>query len=353
MNLTAKKNFLINLTFSLVISAIIYFAGKFLFKHLFPFVIAFLIAWAVQVPARYISGKVRLNTGTVAAISAVVLYIVAVILVGLIIYLLTFWAKNIIGDIPDFIKNTTVFIDDMKLKVSSAINTVFPSSAGSIDRFFADIGENMRKEIGNIFSHLATEIAKNTPQFLFSSIVALVAGCYISKDFRNLLKFIRSLCGKKIYGNAIKIKGILCNSVLKILKGYLILSFITFLELCLGFWIMRIKYAPILALIISLIDLFPILGTGTILIPWSIIELLTGNQKSGFLLIFIYLVITLIRNFLEPKIIGKQIGIHPLFTLIAMFVGFKLIGFWGLFLFPIAFIVVIKYYKNEMENEAI
>ena len=114
---------------------------------------------------------------------------------------------------------------------------------------------------------------------------------------------------------------------------------------------MKIEYAFILAAAVAVIDLLPVLGTGTVLVPWSIILLAAGDTFKGIGILLLYLITVVVRNVAEPKVIGGQMGINPLFTLLAMFAGLKLFGFWGLFMFPIALIVIIKYYKNEMERE--
>ena len=158
---------------------------------------------------------------------------------------------------------------------------------------------------------------------------------------------MRGFCGQKIYDNAVKIKNILVNSVFKFAKGYLIILGITFSELFLGFTVLKIKYVLLLAAVISLIDILPVLGTGTVLIPWAAVEFIMGNTAKGTSLAALYIVITVVRNFAEPKIIGKQMGIKPLFTLLAMFIGIKLFGLAGIFILPIMLIVVIEYYKDK------
>ena len=101
----------------------------------------------------------------------------------------------------------------------------------------------------------------------------------------------------------------------------------------------------------AIVDLLPVLGTGTVLLPWGIILLISSDSFSGFGMIALYVVITLVRNFAEPKIIGSQIGINPLFTLLAMFAGLKLFGFVGLILLPITLIVTIEYYRKEINAD--
>ncbi len=110
---------------------------------------------------------------------------------------------------------------------------------------------------------------------------------------------------------------------------------ITFIELSIGLSILRIENSIIIAFLISIFDILPVLGTGGIMIPWTIITALQGNIPMAFALLVVYLVVTIIRNIIEPKIVGSQIGLHPVVTLISMFVGAQLFGVIGLFGFPI------------------
>ena len=110
---------------------------------------------------------------------------------------------------------------------------------------------------------------------------------------------------------------------------------ITFIELSIGLTLIGVENSIIIALLISIFDILPILGTGGIMIPWAIISLLTNNIGLGISLAIIYLIITIIRNIIEPKIVGKELGLHPLVTLVSMFIGGNVAGLIGLFGFPI------------------
>ncbi len=123
---------------------------------------------------------------------------------------------------------------------------------------------------------------------------------------------------------------------------------ITFFELWIGLSVLKIKNAYLWALVIALIDFLPVLGTGAVMIPWAIYCALSGNTALAAGLAVLYLVITVVRNFVEPKIVSQQIGINPLFTLFSMYLGLKLFGGAGLVIFPIILIVTIKYYKEEV-----
>lgn len=134
------------------------------------------------------------------------------------------------------------------------------------------------------------------------------------------------------------------------LKGYILLMLITFTELTIGLLLIGQSNAILLAAIICVIDILPVLGTGAVVIPWALISLFTGNILKAIGLILMYIVITIIRNFLEPKVIGNQVGLHPLITLLSMFCGLRLLGFVGLFGFPLTLIVLNDLYKRGKLN---
>jgi len=131
------------------------------------------------------------------------------------------------------------------------------------------------------------------------------------------------------------------------IKSYSLLFLLTFVELSLGFWILGVKNAVLLAVVIAIFDLMPVLGTGGIVLPWALIALIAGNWGRGIGLLVLYLVITGIRQTLEPKIVGKQIGLHPLATLMAMLLGLKLFGILGLFGIPVVLAVATSMYRAK------
>ena len=138
------------------------------------------------------------------------------------------------------------------------------------------------------------------------------------------------------------------------MRSYAIIMLLTFAELFVGLIIIGNKNAIVIAFLISLFDVLPVLGTGMIMIPWGIIELLRGNIGYGAGLIVIWAVVTVVRNVIEPRIVGRQVGLHPLFTLIAMFVGTKLFGFLGLILLPVGLSIVLSVLRdrNQLTSDA-
>ena len=115
---------------------------------------------------------------------------------------------------------------------------------------------------------------------------------------------------------------------------------LTFFELTIGLHILGIASALVIAFLIAIFDVLPVLGTGGIMLPWILISFLNNQVKTGVGLLILYLVITVIRNIIEPKIVGKQIGLHPLLMLMCMYLGARLFGFLGIFILPILILIV-------------
>lgn len=351
LDLEAKKAFLINTAFVLITAAGIFFICKFLLAYLLPFVIGVIIAFLMQRPAKYISSKTGIKTGICAAVSVSAAYtaatVVGVLLTGRAVLYLYEFAK----DIPKYMVDLSSFFSDTRNSLENKLDDMPKDSINTVMSLLSSSAENIAASVTGFFSSAAAGIAKSTPAFLVSSVVTVVASCYIAKDFEGLVKFLHSMISKRKYTVILKIKDILINSVFKFLKGYLLLMAITFAELLCGLLILRVKNAPLTALLIAFIDILPVLGTGTVLIPWALISIALGKTYLGAGLIIVYLIITVVRNFLEPRVIGGQIGINPLLTLLTMFIGLKLFGFVGMIITPIAFIVFIKFYKQEIEEE--
>jgi sporulation integral membrane protein YtvI len=149
----------------------------------------------------------------------------------------------------------------------------------------------------------------------------------------------------------LKIKKDLFVAIFGYIKAALIIMAITFTELLIGLSIIGVEYPLMLAFLIAIIDALPVLGTGGILIPWSLYSFVTGDIRMGISLIALYLVVLVIRQIVEPKVVGQQIGVYPLLTLLAMYIGLKMIGFAGLILGPITFLLIrnilTTIYKNR------
>lgn len=347
----AKKRFIINVVFIGFWIGLIILSGKFLLRNLLPFIIAAIVASLMQKPAKFLYRTIKIPKGISAAVLSALLYIIlAITLIFFIAKFFSFTGKALssLSGVGQTVMNVFERLQNTIGEIASSFSPDFEVVSKQI---LSTVLQSVTEKTSGYLSDTAAEIIKSAPSFLFSSVVALAASCYIGKDFDGLVEFSKTIVGEKTVETTVKVKKILTESVLKIIGGYLILMVITFLELAIGFLILGIENWLLIAGIIAVIDALPALGTGAVLLPWGIINILLGDNFLGVSLMVLYLLVTIIRNFAEPKIVGSKTGINPLFILFSMFLGIRLFGFFGLIILPVTFIVVVKYYKNEMENE--
>ncbi len=347
----ARKDFLISTLYFFTVSAIVFIVCRFLLKYLTPFVIGGAIAWLVQKPAKFISGKTRIKRKLAAAGLALAVFLLAAGLCVFLVLRISSGISNFAGEISGYAEEISAFFEKIKKSTELFFSDMPEELSVLADSFFKKASDTMISAVTGFVSDSAAYIAGRMPGILLSCIVSAVAACYIAADFPSLIRFARGVIGPRVYGNIRKVKEIFVTSVFKLGKGYAILMLMTFAELLAGFYLLGIKHALLLAALTAMIDILPVLGTGTVLVPWAAVLFILGDIGTAGGIIVLYAVITVIRNFAEPRIIGGQMGINPLFTLLAMFIGIKLFGVAGIFLLPVALIVTVKYYKDEMESE--
>lgn len=335
MTKETKISFIVSTLFYSLCGIIIYFFVKFLFVYLFPAIIGLIITISVQRPAGYLSDKLSVKKGNCALFLVICVYLFLLGICSLIIYLI---GSSLLEG--GFINE----INRLYLLTNEFVETVLNSLPMSVKKALIDSTSGLLQGV----TKLAGEVASGLPMFLTGSIVTILASCYIAKDYDGFKDGFIEVLDYKYIKIIDKITFILKNNFLKILVGYMKLMLITFLELYIGLLLLRIKRALLLAVIISILDLLPIIGTGTILIPWGLYNLVTGDVYLGIALLILYVIVAILRSTLEPRIIGKQIGLHPLIAVLAVFTGLKIGGFLGMITVPLLLMLVIQLYKERV-----
>lgn len=339
MTTQTKRKFLTDIVFYLVIIAIVYVVCKFLIGYLLPFVIGIVISFLVQRPVKSICKKIKIPKGPLTVVFVVGTYLIIVGLLVLLAYGVYNWLANFVNILPGIIPDLEKIFDELSLTITGTLNHL----PKAVTEYVNSLPDKLIETIANLgtpLSEWALSVAQKIPTFIVTVIVTIVASCYIAYDYDKIILFAKKLIPRNAWLIILDVKDIFFTNIFKMLKGYVLLMLITFVELTAGFFIIGQKNAMLLAAVISVIDILPVLGTGAVVIPWAIISLLTGNIWKGIGLLLIYIIVTIVRNFLEPKVIGNQVGLHPLITLLSMFCGLQLLGVVGLFGFPITLIVL-------------
>jgi sporulation integral membrane protein YtvI len=177
------------------------------------------------------------------------------------------------------------------------------------------------------------------PGFFIDFLIYLIALFLISLELPKLRKKAFHYLKISTYQKISLVYQDLSMAAVGFIKAQILLSLITFIMAYGGLWLLNVKYTIPLALLIVVVDILPILGTGSVLVPWAVIVWAQGNHHLGIGLVILFLVITIIRRTIEPKIYSANMGLSPLASLVSLYLGFKMLGFLGLFLGPSILIV--------------
>ncbi len=341
-----KHNFIVGVVYFLTWFLIVYFAFSVAASYFLPFLIGIIIAYLVQKPAVFLNKKTGISKEKCASFLSVIIYLIVVAIFLFFVWFLFSQFDKIINFLSTNGQQIKNFLENIYEKIEYVLKKL--NLENNYKSFYEDAISGLLLNVTSYLSNSLTFLIKKIPAVLLSCVVTVVATCYIAKDYDRLLKFVKGFIKQEYLKTIIEIKEIFYECFIKFSVGYFWLFLITFGQLVFGFLVLGIDKFMLIALIVSFLDMLPVIGTGTILLPWAVIEFLKNDYMFGFGLIILYLFITITRNFIEPKIIGKQIDINPLFTLIFIFIGFKLGGIIGMLVFPMILTVIFTYLRRRI-----
>lgn len=361
-----KTKFIINTVYVAIIVALFYLFFKYALGTVFPIICAAVVAMILQKPVDFVNKKTHINRGFVSAVFVLLSFFFIVAVLGLIIV----WVGT---ELKGFFRYFMVQLEDIPALVEKVrgylanILTFLPEKAEiavtnfineKINTLFSSSPDAPTAPTDFDFSILSTPLlgiwntAKQIPTTLVSIVVAIVACCFMTADFASLRNLVLSFFKPETKEKIIRAKRLLFPSLGKMIKAYAIIITITFCELALGLSILKLMniyeggYIFIIAAITAIIDIVPVLGTGTVLIPWALYNFISGNYSLAIGLIIIYVCITVIRQVIEPKLVATQLGLPAFLTIVSMFIGSHIFGVIGIFILPIT-IVMLKLLDDE------
>lgn len=334
-----RQKFLINFAYFTVIISLAYAALKYLLPMTAPFVIGFLIAYALKKPIRLLSRSLHLPK----KLSAIVVVLLFYATVGLLLVMLGLRGLSLLAALVGLISQMyEIHIYPFFAEVLNNLETVFAGMDVSLVTIMESLGDQFFETMGKMVSGLsvflmsfASSTASALPGTVIKIVLMVISSFFIAMDYERLTGFCLRQMGERGKTIFIQVKEYIVGTLWVCLRSYLIIMSITFVELSIGLKFVGVEHAILVAFCISIFDILPVLGTGGIMIPWTVLTVIKGDYKLALGLLAIYFGITVIRNIIEPKIVGSQLGLHPVVTLVSMFVGVQFFGVIGLFGFPI------------------
>lgn len=362
-----RRDFLIDLVYVMAIIGLVYVFFKYCFSIAAPFLLSFFFAVILQRPLGWLDKKTKNKMHSFWSI-VLVLLCVAIILGPVISIIAALFREigNFISFLGEQLNDLPTFLVTLQNEILKAIkflpDSIYTSVSENITQFFGNLindfdvsklGINMSSITSGLSNGISGvySVVKNIPSILIGVVIGIIAWILFTKDYKKVVKFIKLQLPDKHKNLLSETKKIFSSTILKMCRAYGLIMFITFCENFLGLTILNLigvmknSYVFVIAICIAVFDILPVAGSGGILIPWSLIALVSGNVGQCVGLLILYAVITVIRQYIEPKIVGDSLGVNPLVTLAGLYFGLKLFGFMGMFIVPIC-VMTLKAFND-------
>lgn len=342
-----------------VIFALIALAIVYVTPLVYPFIFGWLIAYLLNPLVRFLGTRTRFPRWL--AVSTALLFFI-----GITAAFFTLLVANIVVELGNLAESFQAHINEWKDQFVQWLNSSqiqgLVNQLGSFYRqnpqYQNTINSNVSstaKTIADFSTSVVTAFINGIIAFLASlpkiatlTVIALLASFFISKDWHRHAAAIRSWFPEKVITATRAIWSDLQKALFGYIRAQLILVTMTALVVTIGLLVLRVKYAISIGLLTGVVDLLPYLGTGAVMVPWIVYNFLRGDMFMGIGLSVLYGIVLVARQILEPKVLATSIGLDPLATLIAMFVGLKLLGVLGLIAGPVTLVVLSAFARAHV-----
>ena len=369
-----KRKWIINVAFYAMLLILGFLFYKYAFGVCFPIMFAFVVAVLLQRPKNFIVNKTPIKKGFASTICVFALMLIAaaiVVLIGVraaeevrgfidyvtiqfsnldnIVNTIEHALMSFVGKLPEFISETA----------TESLAAIFTQIREFIAGTATELPEQLTGSLSGFdFSWLSAPItgvlstATRIPSIIISIVVTIVLACFMTADYDLITRFVYCQFPKEKRKDLTRAKQLLKMNLGKMAKAYALIMLVTFTEVFIGLTILKMiglfnsSYIAVIAVVTAIVDVIPVLGTGTIVLPWAAYSFITGNIGMGIGLLVLYAVVTVIRQIVEPKLVSNQLGLPPFVTLIAMYLGLKIIGVLGVFILPII-AIMLKLLNDE------
>lgn len=321
-----------------------------------PFVIGWIIAMIANPLVKLLEKKLKIaRKHSSVLITILVLGVVVLLIYGLFVLLFR-QAVSFIADLP-------VLIDELQIQLNQAagnLQKLYNILPSDIETVFDEAGASVFEALTHMLSNISTSsldgagsLVKNVAEFFFMAIITILSAYFFIAERETVIKLGIKLLPASMTEHIELIKANFTKAVGGYFKAQFKIMFIITGILLAGFWFIGVKYASFLALGVAALDFLPIFGTGTVLFPWALFELVSGEYYKALYLMIIYLVCQLARQLLQPKMVGDSVGLNPLTSLFFLFAGYRIKGVVGMIAAIPLGMVVLSLYRAGVFDQLI
>ena len=341
-----RKTFIVNILYFGLILALAIFLCRYAAPALMPFLIALVVALLLKPLIRFLREKLHVHK----AVAGIVVSFLFYALIG---FLLTIIGVRVFTSCKAFFMHLPVTytqtIQPWLTELFNSIETVGqrfdPQSSVAFDMISTNITSALGEAVSGLSMRVvtwATNVTFKAPGFLLNTLITIIATVFFSIDWPVLREFVFRQFKPRTAELVQAIRTHLGMTLGRYIRSYALIMLITFVELSLGLSIVGISNPFGIAAVIAVFDILPVVGSGTVLLPWAAICLIQGAYPRAIGLLIVYLVIVIVRNIMEPKIVGDHVGLHPLVTLSSMVAGTYLFGPIGLLGLPVTLALLVS-----------
>lgn len=339
------KDFLLKFGYWAAILLMAFLFIKYLLQPLMPFIIALAIVMIVQPLVKFLNKKLKINKKALSVILVVLCYLLiagllALIIAGIVSVVVdwaemfpSYFTSSIQPGLVEIVNNTLDRLNRINPEIRTAVQDTIPEVMTSLSGSVMNLSMNILS--------WASQIGTKLPGFFLATVICIISTVFLALDYDRIsdrcLGFVPGKA-RKVLITAKRALGVILS---KYLKSYALILLMTFAEIFVGLLLIGISDAAAIAALIAVFDILPIVGSGLILAPWAIISFIQGKIALGIGLAILWAIVIVVRQFAEPKIVGKQVGLHPLATLLCLWVGLKIGGGLGMFALPISLLIII------------
>ena len=314
-----------------------------------PFILAYIFSLILSPVVMFVNRRLKIPKRLAAGL----LTLVFVCVIGFLIYYLSFRIVIYVQDIVENWESIKAYWVGLGNDVYNHINGMYASSSPEMQNVLNIAYETMITELKALFAPLAnavisftTSFAMKLPSAIIFTVVMFLATYFILSENEMIVGLVEKVCGKKVIN---KVRSVY-KDMMKALGGYvraqLLIMSIVSIPLMIGLYFAGIKHFVLIAILIAVFDALPVFGSGAVLIPWAVYGLITENYGLSIIMVVLYFVVIIVRQLLEPKIVGEHIGVPPIFTLISMYAGLKIFGIIGMVLGPVCILIIRNLHKS-------
>lgn len=351
------KDFLWHFGFWGAVAVLVFVFIRFLLRPMLPFIIAFTVAAFLQPVMRWLLNKLHLKPNKEGIAAVLITVSCYIILVGLALLLIIGLASAVIdwaSGLPDlFANNIAPWVETSFEQALTFIFVLNPELGQFVQDMLPDVISSLSSTIMNISVSLvswASSVGTKLPGGMLAAIICVIATTFLVKDYDMVVGKLLSVLPVKGQVMVGQIRVAIVDILVNFARSYLLILLITFMEVFVGLAIIGMENAAVIATMIALFDFMPILGSGMILLPWTIFTLLQGKITKGIGLLILWFVVVVARQIIEPRIVSKRVGLYPLVTLFFMWMGLKLFGGVGMLALPVIVLVIKDLYESGLLN---